>query len=92
MKSQTKKYCLYLVVAILISSTIIIPFTFVFFERNPKKSSIIIFFPTYMKSFPNHTVWFLAEISIYDSELEQNYSFNVTTNTTVKYEYFIVHF
>ena len=65
---------------------IIIPFIFVFFSINTKKA-IITFYPSSLKSFPNHTAWIIAEINIRDTTILHKPLISVTSNESISLDY-----
>jgi hypothetical protein len=86
MKLQIKKFFIIFFIIIFLLASIFAPFLTIFFSITRNKSNIT-FIPNYIKSFPNHTAWLLAEINIYDSKLLENLSITVQTNETVDMEY-----
>ncbi len=86
MKLQTKKFFIISFITIFLLATIFAPFIYFFYSINKDKSNIT-FIPNYVKSFPNHTAWLLAEINIYNSRLLENLSITVQTNETIDLEY-----
>lgn len=86
MDLKTKRLCIILFAIIFISSSLIIPFIYVFFSINTKKA-IITFYPVSLKSFPNHTAWLIAEINILDTILLYNPLISVDSNESINLEY-----
>ena len=65
---------------------IIIPFIFVIFSPNTKKATIT-FYPSSLKSFPNHTAWLIAEINIRDTTIFHDPLISVSSNESINLDY-----
>lgn len=71
---------------IIATASIATPFIYIFFysiKLNPQ----INFIPSYLKSFPNHTAWLLAEVFPGQAEFTDNYSIMIEPNESIYVDY-----
>jgi len=86
MKPNQKKNVLVLIGIILVTASIAIPYLYIFFS-NLKINPEISFTPSYLKSFPNHTAWLLAEVSKGQTDFTSNYSIMIEPNESICIDY-----
>ncbi len=86
MDRNQKKISIVIIVVLLATSSILIPFIFVFLSNTATKPQIV-FTPNYLKSFPNHTVWLLAEAYSGETDFSGNYSVRIEANESIDIEY-----
>jgi len=86
MNLRTKKLIIISFAILFISASVLTVLALYFFYDSREKSTIV-FTPNYIKSFPNHTAWLLAKVSIYDSDLLDNCFIIVQTNETIDLEF-----
>ena len=86
MKNETKY-----IIAIITGFGLIIasiPIIIFMVSLNQEQESIYVeFTPNEMKSYPNHTAWFLLEIRTKKEDLMKNLSLSIITNNSIKIEY-----
>ncbi|NVM16503.1 MAG: hypothetical protein HWN80_02225 [Candidatus Lokiarchaeota archaeon] len=86
MNRNKKKIVIALIGVILATASIIIPFIY-FFLSNDAKIPQIVFIPKYLKSFPNHTAWLLAEVHSVETDFTDNCSIIIEPNESIYIDY-----
>ncbi|MFX0074580.1 MAG: hypothetical protein ACFE96_04015 [Candidatus Hermodarchaeota archaeon] len=86
MNRNQKKVVIIILGVLLATASILTPLIFIFLIKDPVMPKIT-FTPSYLKSFPNHTAWLLAEIHSGESEFTDNYSLIIEPNESVYIDY-----
>lgn len=85
--NRNQKIIIIVLVGVLVAtSSILIPFIYVFLSNNTIKPQIV-FTPNYLKSFPNHTAWLLAEVHSGEIDFTDNYSITIEANESIYIDY-----
>ena len=86
MNRNRKKMLILITGIVLLIASISVPLIYLFLNSG-RVYPRITFTPNYLKSFPNHTAWLLAEVRSGEVDLSNNYSIIIEPNESIYIEY-----
>ncbi|MFX0010854.1 MAG: hypothetical protein ACFE9R_11095 [Candidatus Hermodarchaeota archaeon] len=86
MNRKQKKFLIVVLGTILVSASVLAPLIYLFLFSDTRIPRIT-FTPNYLKSFPNHTAWLLAEVYSGDIDFTDNYSIIIEPNESIYIDY-----
>ena len=75
---------------VLLIASISVPLIYLFLNSG-RVYPRITFTPNYLKSFPNHTAWLLAEVRSGEVDLSNNYSIIIEPNESIEHASIFSH-
>ena len=86
MNRKHKKVVIIILGVLLSIASIVTPLLIIILIKHPAIPKIV-FTPNYLKSFPNHTAWLLAEVDSGEAKFTDNYSITVCPNESIYIDY-----